>query len=258
MPEASPREAAAPESTPTGLRRFSLGQRIALRIIIWVGYWFIRLICPTLRISVSYEEGAQQTLDQRPLIGSSWHCCIIHSAYIFRDMGIRVMSSNSYDGEYTGRIIEKLGFVAVKGSSSRNAVRALLGLRRALVAGWSVSFTLDGPRGPLHKVKPGPVALGRASGVALTTYHAAVDKGIVLNTWDKLVIPLPFSRVLVRVGSLIRVPADAPDEELERYNAELQATLDRVYEFSEANVSKVGTGEFPIYRRARKTVQLSE
>ena len=232
-------------------RRYTLRQRIVLRVIIWTGYWFIRLIGPTLRIAVSYEEGAQKTLDARPLIASFWHSCMIPATYIFRDMGIRVMSSNSYDGEYMGRIIHKFGFLAVKGSSSRNAVRALLGLRRALEEGWTVAFTLDGPRGPRHKVKPGPVALGRSSGLQLTTFHAAVDKGWTLNSWDRMVIPRPFARVLVRVGKLIAVPADASDDDLARYTDELQATLDRVCEFSEAKVSKVGTAEFPYYRQSR-------
>jgi len=227
-------------------RRYTLRQRIVLRMIIWAGYWFIRLIGPTLRIAASYEEGAQKTLDARPLIASFWHSCMIPATYVFRNMGIRVMSSNSYDGEYMGRIIHKFGFLAVKGSSSRNAVRALLGLRRALEEGWTVAFTLDGPRGPRHKVKPGPVALGRSSGLQLTTFHAAVDKGWTLNSWDRMVIPKPFSRVLVRVGKLISVPADASEEDLARYTDELQATLDRVCEFSQANVSKVGTADFPV------------
>lgn len=219
---------------------------MVLRVIIFLGYWVIRLIGPTLRISVSYEEGAQKTLDERPRIASCWHSCLIPSTYIFRNMGIRVMSSNSYDGEYMGRIIHKFGFVAVKGSSSRNAVRALLGLRRALEDGWTVAFTLDGPRGPRHKVKPGPVALARSSGLPLTMYYAAVDKAWVLKTWDRLMIPVPFSRVLVRFGNLISVPADASDQDLEKYTDELQAALDRVVAFAEQNVSKVGTGEFPV------------
>jgi len=70
-----------------------------------------------------------------------------------------------------------------------------------------------------------------------------------LNSWDRMVIPRPFSKVLVRVGKLIAVPADATDEELVRYTDELQATLDRVYEFSESNVSEAGTGEFPYYTK---------
>jgi hypothetical protein len=250
VPEASTRDAAAPPQPASGARRFTLRQRIVLRIIIRLGYSIIRLIGPTLRISVSYQEGAQKTLEQHPLIASFWHSCMIPATYIFRDMGIRVMSSNSYDGEYMGRIIRKFGFVAVKGSSSRNAVRALLGLRRALEEGWTVAFTLDGPRGPRHKVKPGPVALARSSGLALTMFHAAVDRAWVLKTWDRLMIPMPFSRVLVRVGKLIPVPEDATDEDVERYTAELQSSLDRVCQFAEANVKQAGSAEFPYYRRS--------
>ncbi len=248
MPEAS-RE--VPTQPISGLREFTFRQRITLNLITAAGYWFIRLIGPTLRICVSFEDGAQHALDDRPYIASFWHSCIIPSAYIFRDWGIRVMTSASYDGEYIARIIQKLGFVAVRGSSSRNAVAAQLGMRRALEEGWTVAFTLDGPRGPRHKVKPGPVALGRATGIALTTFHAAVDKAVVLNSWDKLIIPRPFSRVLVRVGKLIRVPPDAGDEEMARYTAELQATLDRVCEFSEKRVSEVGREDFPLYKRRR-------
>jgi lysophospholipid acyltransferase (LPLAT)-like uncharacterized protein len=242
VPEVTAQEAVVDASDP---RRFTLGQRIILRIIIFVGYGFIRLIGPTLRVCVSREEGAQETVDQRPLIISFWHACIIPATYLFRNCGIRVMSSNSYDGEYMGRIIRKFGFVAVKGSSSRNAVRALLGLRRALQQGWAVAFTLDGPRGPRYKVKPGPVALARSSSVPLTMFHIAVERAWVLNTWDRLIIPKPFSRVLMRFGKLIPVPADDSDEDLQRYEHELQGSLDRVREFAEANVDKVGTAEFP-------------
>lgn len=233
----------------SGPRRFTLRQRIILRMIIWAGSWVIRLLGCTLRVSVSREDGAPETIDQRPLIASFWHACQIPATYLFRGFGIRVMSSNSYDGEYMGRIIRKFGFVAVKGSSSRNAVRALLGLRRALDEGWTVAFTLDGPRGPRYKVKPGPVALGRSSGVPLAMFHIAVEKAWVLNTWDRLIIPRPFSRALIRLGKKIHVPADATDEDMERYTAELQASLDRVREFAEANVSRAGTAEFPYYQR---------
>jgi lysophospholipid acyltransferase (LPLAT)-like uncharacterized protein len=246
--EASTREAPPAAPTETGPRRFTLRQRIILRIIIGLGYWVIRIIGPTMRVCISSEEGAQETVGQRPLIGSFWHACIIPATYMCRNLGVRVMSSNSYDGEYMGRIIRKFGFVAVKGSSSRNAVRALLGLRRALGDGWSVAFTLDGPRGPRYKVKPGPVALARSSGVPLTMFHMAVDRAWVLNTWDRLIIPKPFSRVLMRFGKLIPVPGEASEEELERYTAELQASLDRVRKFSEANVGKVGAAEFPVLK----------
>ena len=237
--------AAGEAANAPAAQRFTLRQRIILRIIIAAGYSFIRVIGPTLRVSVSREEGAQETITQRPLVTSFWHACIIPATYLFRNVGVRVMSSYSYDGEYMGRIIGKFGFVAVKGSSSRHAVRALLGLRRALKEGWAVAFSLDGPRGPRYQVKPGPVALARASGVPLSTFHIAVERAWVLNTWDRLILPKPFSRVLVRFGKLTPVPQGTTDADLERYQELLQDSLDRVREFSEANVEKVGTPEFP-------------
>jgi lysophospholipid acyltransferase (LPLAT)-like uncharacterized protein len=246
VPEATTHAATVSAEAVSGPRHFTLRQRIVLRLIIWAGYWFIRLVGPTLRVCVSREDGAQETVGQRPLIGSFWHACIIPATYVCRDLGVRVMSSYSYDGEYMGRIIHKFGFVAVKGSSSRNAVRALLGLRRALDDGWTVAFSIDGPRGPRYKVKPGPVALAKSSGVPLSTFHIALDTAWVLNTWDRLMIPKPFSRVLIRFGKLIPVPSNATEEDVDRYSAELQSSLDRVREFAEANVSKVGSTEFPI------------
>ncbi len=236
MDEVSTHETPTGEAVATGAKRFSLRQRIILRIIIFLGYWFIRLIGPTLRVSTSHEENSQETFCQRPLIGAFWHAGIIVATYVFRDCGIRVMSSNSYDGEYMGRIIKKFGFVAVKGSSSRNAVRALLGLRRALEDGWTVAFSIDGPRGPRYEVKPGPVALGRSSGVPMSAFHIAVERAWVLNTWDRLIIPKPFSRVLIRFNTLIPIPADASDEDLERYTADLQDSLERARQYAESHV----------------------
>src|SRR5262249_27254244 len=190
--EASTRTEAVAGVPGTGPRRFTLWQRITLRLIIFAGSSFIRLVGPTLRVCVSREEGAQETIWQRPLIVSFWHAGIIPATYICRDIGVRVMSSFSYDGEYMGRIIRKFGFVPVKGSSSRSPIRALLGLRRALDEGWTVAFSIDGPRGPRYQVKPGPVALAKSSGVPLSMFHIAVERAWVLNTWDSLIIPKPF------------------------------------------------------------------
>ena len=252
MPEASTRDATAAAQPATGPRRFTLRQRIVLRIIIWLGYWVIRLIGPTLRVSISFEDGAQETLERRPLIGSFWHSCIIPATYICRDLGVRVMSSYSYDGEYMGRIIHRFGFVAVKGSSSRNAVRALLGLRRALEDGWTVAFTLDGPRGPRHKVKPGPVALARSAGVPLTMFHAAVDRGL----GAELLGPHDDSHaVFARAAALRQADPGARRRDRRGYRAlhgRTAGCAGSSLRFAEGNVSQVGTGEFPYAKRTKE------
>lgn len=83
----------------------------------------------------------------------------------------------------------------------------------------------------------------------MAVFHIAIDRAWTLNTWDRLLIPKPFSRALMRVGGLIPVPADIGSEDLERYNALLQSSLDRVKAFAEANVDKAGSVEFPFFRR---------
>jgi lysophospholipid acyltransferase (LPLAT)-like uncharacterized protein len=218
-------------------------------MITTLGVLIIRLIGPTLRFSVSIEDGGPAGLESRPLIYSFWHSCIFPSIYLWRNLKIRVMSSDSFDGEWTGRIIRKFGFVKVRGSASRGAVRAMLSMRKEVEQGWTVAFTIDGPRGPIYVAKPGPVLLARATGVPMTVYHIAVERAWTLNTWDRVMIPKPFSRALMRVSTKIPVPTDADEVQRERSQAELQAALDRVRAFTEANVHKVGSEEFPIFVR---------
>ncbi len=113
-------------------------------------------------------------------------------------------------------------------------------MRKEIEAGYTVAFTIDGPRGPRFVTKPGPVLLARSSRVPMAVFHIAIDRAWTLNTWDRLLVPKPFSRALMRVGSLIPVPEDMPSEQLEHYNALLQSSLDRVKAFAEENVQKVG------------------
>jgi lysophospholipid acyltransferase (LPLAT)-like uncharacterized protein len=209
----------------------------------------IRLLGPTLRFALSYEEGAPGGLEDRPFIYSFWHNCMIPATYLWRNLHIYVLSSDSFDGEYTGRIIRKFGFLKIRGSASRGAIRGILGMRREVQQGWTVAFTIDGPRGPRYRVKPGPVLLARATGVPMASFHIALENAWILNTWDGLMIPKPFSRALMRVGRQIFVPPDADHTQRELLQAELQATLDRVRVFAEEHVGQVGSKHFPLFTR---------
>ncbi len=156
------------------------------------------------------------------------------------------MVSRSFDGEYIARTIERLGFVAVRGSSSRGGASALLGLKSQLEQGNLVVFTIDGPRGPKYVAKPGPVLLSRASTLPMAAFYVALSDAWVLNTWDALMIPKPFARALVRFSAKIRVPADADDAQMSEFHHQLQEALERVTRFAEENVARVGSTEFPI------------
>jgi lysophospholipid acyltransferase (LPLAT)-like uncharacterized protein len=240
----SPPAVANPPAVPN--QPFTLKQRILLWLITWTAFLIIRMLGPTLRFAISWEDDSPGSLEARPFVYSFWHSCMLPAMYLWRDLQIRVMSSDSFDGEYTGRIMRKFGFVKVRGSSTRGAVRALLGMRRELEAGWTVAFTIDGPKGPRYVAKPGPVVLARSTGVPMIVFHMAVERAWVLKTWDRLMIPKPFSKVFMRVSRRIVVPKNADEAQMERSQNELQSSLDRVREFAEANIHKAGSEEFPI------------
>jgi lysophospholipid acyltransferase (LPLAT)-like uncharacterized protein len=235
--------------TPERRLRFTLRQRILLALASAVGYVVIRALGATLRFAWSEEEGVTPERIARPAIYSFWHQCIFPAAALFREQRIGVMTSLSFDGEFIARIIEKLGFRAVRGSSSRGAVGALRGMSREIERGEAVAFTIDGPRGPRYVAKPGPVFLAQATGAPMAAFHIALDKPWILKSWDATLIPKPFSRALLRVSRAMRVPVDADDAALSAHHAELQSALERVREFAEAHVSEVGTADFPVIRR---------
>jgi lysophospholipid acyltransferase (LPLAT)-like uncharacterized protein len=231
--------------------RFTLRQRILLAVISVVGHLVIRALGATLRCAWSEEAGATPERIARPAIYSFWHQCIFPAAVLFRGQGIGVMTSRSFDGELIARIIEKRGFRAVRGSSSRGAVGALLGMRREIEAGEAVAFTIDGPRGPRYVAKPGPVFLAQATGTPMAAFHIALEKAWVLKSWDETRIPKPFSRTLLRVSRAMHVPADADDSAMKAHHAELQRALERVRDFAEAHVGEVGRVEFPVLELAK-------
>jgi lysophospholipid acyltransferase (LPLAT)-like uncharacterized protein len=233
-------------------RRFSLRQKILLWLISWAGYLAISLIGPTLRYSISWEElpSPPDATYEKPVIYSFWHRAVFAGAWLWRKAGAAVMVSRSFDGEYIARTIEKLGFIAIRGSSSRGGATALLGLKSRLEQGTPVVFTIDGPRGPKYIAKPGPVLLSSVSAMPMAAFYVALSDAWVLKTWDALMIPKPFSKALVRFSAKIKVPGDAnaDAEQLAEYLKQLQAALERVTRFAEENVAQVGSPEFPIIK----------
>jgi lysophospholipid acyltransferase (LPLAT)-like uncharacterized protein len=221
-----------------------------LWLISWANYLAISLIGSTLRYSISWEEAPSppDAIFEKPVIYSYWHRAVFPSLWIWRKTGIAGMVSRSFDGEYIARTMEKLGFVAVRGSSSRDGATALLGLRSQLQQGASVAFTIDGPRGPKYVAKPGPVMLARLSGMPMAAYYVALSDAWVLNTWDALMIPKPFSKALVRLSAKMRVPADSAGAQMADFHRQLQAALDRVTRFAEEHVARVGSAEFPLIK----------
>jgi len=155
--------------------------------------------------------------------------------WIWRKRGIVVLNTVNFDGQWTRRVIERLGFGTAQGSSSRGAVEGLAAMAKSLEAGHHVAFTIDGPRGPRYVAKPGPVILARRTGRPISVFHIGVERAHTFRkSWDLFQIPYPFSRVVMFVAPPIRVPTNADSDMLKSKQDEMQAALERVRDVAES------------------------
>jgi lysophospholipid acyltransferase (LPLAT)-like uncharacterized protein len=220
--------ASAVQNEAGGEPVFTLRQRLVLWCISWLGYLLIGLIGLTLRIDWSSEPGGVGEDGEPPVVvGAFWHRAVIPATWYFRKRGIAVMTSRSFDGEYIARIIERFGFQSVRGSSTRGGSGALLGMNRVLSGGHIAAFTIDGPRGPCYVAKPGPVLLARMSQVPILCFYLACERPWILRSWDRMMVPRPFSRVHLRWTKQILVPAEASEEEMKELHRQMQDSLER-------------------------------
>jgi len=218
------------------LRTFTLWQRLQIFLASWIGYLAVLLIGRTLRFEVyGWENWAAARKIGKGLIYTFWHREIFPATWFWRRRGIVVMTSQNFDGEYIARIIQRHGYGAARGSSSRGASRALVEMIRCLRQGLDTAFTIDGPRGPRFVAKPGAVLLAKATGAAILCFHIALRKAYVFRkTWDQTQIPCPFGRAAVFIAPPILVSPEANEEEQTRKHQEVQAALDQLRERGEA------------------------
>ena len=205
-------------------------QRFALAVVPPLAAGLIRLVGMTLRYEDRTEEGVVPG-DQLP--GPSvfvfWHRALLMCANHFRDMKIAILISSSFDGELIARTNERLGFRVIRGSSTRGGATGLRGMQKTYAEGACCAITADGPRGPVYVAKPGAARLaqsvgekgadGRPTGTWVGSFYVHAEKAWELRSWDRFVIPKPFSRVVVTWPK--HVPANEVTPET------VQAVLDR-------------------------------
>jgi lysophospholipid acyltransferase (LPLAT)-like uncharacterized protein len=213
------------------LSDYSFKERLGIRIIDLVCFAVIRLIGMTIRFEVEGWENYESVIASGKLpIWSFWHDRIFLSTVYFRDSGIVVITSKSLDGEYIARLLQRFGIGAIRGSSSRGGLRALVEMRKAMNLGLETAFTADGPRGPRYEVKPGPVYLAKLTGNSVLPFTIEQKKYWTLNTWDKLQIPKPFTKALLIIARPVSIGPDADETELNNKAAEMQRSLDSLVE----------------------------
>ena len=230
---------------PAALGRFTFGQRVLIRTADIAFFVLIGAIGRTIRWETEGLEHLDAVTEQGKVpIYAFWHDRIFAGTYFFRGRGIVVLTSQSTDGEYIARFIQRFGYGAVRGSSSRGGVAGLVEMIRLMRAGLPAAMTVDGPRGPRYEAKAGAALLAKKTGCPLVPFIVEPLRRVTLKSWDKMQIPLPFTRALVAIGEPIDVPADMDESEGSRL---LQDALDR-------RVERGAEWRAAILKRAQRTI----
>jgi hypothetical protein len=166
-----------------------------------------------MRWRIEIDPALQAWLDAgNPVVWAFWHGQILPLTYTHRDRGAQVMVSRNKDGELITRVIEGLGFGTVRGSSSRGGAAALRAMLVQLRRGREVAITPDGPRGPRRQVQDGVVAVAARGGVPVAPLGVDVRPARELRSWDRFVVPRPFSRAVVVMDAPLSIPREATSD----------------------------------------------
>ncbi|MDR3567136.1 MAG: lysophospholipid acyltransferase family protein [Syntrophobacteraceae bacterium] len=189
----------------------------------------IRLLHRTCRFKIVGEEnwfGVNEI--EAPKIAAFWHFTYPTILYFFRDRGYLTITSRSRDGEFAAKIVESLGFFAFRGSPGKGGAAALKSMISVFKKSAGGGIVADGSQGPAEIAQKGLLVLAMYSGSPIIPVSFAADRCRRLRSWDKTMIPMPFSRIVVSYGPHIRVERNASSEEIEKYRVQLDRTLNEI------------------------------
>lgn len=200
-------------------------------------YWLAKMITSTIRFEVRHSP---PSLDH--MIICSWHGRTFVFPNEYGKRNIWVIISHSNDGDIQKSIFERFGFHIIRGSTRRGGTEALVEAIRVLRKGGTLAVTPDGPKGPTHVVQGGVMKMAQKSGAPLLP--GAFDcrrRWILERSWDRYLIPKPFTKGLILYGDPIPVPPDATDDELEVLRQKLQDELNRLEAAAESEMGHAST-----------------
>ena len=201
--------------------------KISPKILAPIIYAAYRLLCSTLRITQVGREAVDSLQDQGKLmVLSLWHDEVFPLAYMRKRLPIIGIVSGSNDGEYVARLLEAMGTKTARGSSSRGGIKALLRAAKTMRdEHYFACITVDGPRGPRHKVKDGAVFLAHRAEAYMVPIRSFYSRSYRFASWDKFQLPLPFTRVTMVIGEPYLLPEGKMDAE---YAAEQSQHLENL------------------------------
>jgi lysophospholipid acyltransferase (LPLAT)-like uncharacterized protein len=153
-------------------------------------------------------------------IAGTWHNNIVYFTHLYGQLRLAALISRSRDGENIARVSGFFGVHPIRGSTSRESLGGVRGLLRVLAAGRSATVTPDGPRGPRYVLQPGIVAAAQLARVPIVPMAYSGRRMIEFNSWDRMKLPLPFSRIVIYLGDPVWVDREEGDSEQARRRVE--------------------------------------
>jgi lysophospholipid acyltransferase (LPLAT)-like uncharacterized protein len=191
-----------------------------------LGSWVLRGLCSSQQFDVVGTEHQRESRGAgEAVVFVTWHGRLLPLLYLYRSRGIVMLVSQHRDGEYLARIGRRLGYDAVRGSSTRGGYPALRALVRKIRDGRSLAITPDGPQGPREQFKAGALQVARITGAPVIPVMAGARRAWWIEGWDRFLVPKPFARIRVAVGKPQRIPRDSSVGDLEGYAERLQRIL---------------------------------
>ena len=206
------------------------------KFISWIAAWFFRAAGRTLRIRVIDHAGFFSGARPAPVIFAFWHnrMLAVLAAYLryYRKLvrsgqrkGTVVLISRNRDARLISNVVARFGVGVVSGSSTLGGPAAFLELTKCINDGVDVHITPDGPRGPCYKLGYGVVVLSQKTGAPILPVHVEFSHCIRFNSWDRFMVPLPFSRINMTFGKLEFVAATGTEEEFEAERMRLEKLM---------------------------------
>jgi lysophospholipid acyltransferase (LPLAT)-like uncharacterized protein len=180
----------------------------------------------TVRLNKEGADNYEQFRSRgEPVLFAFWHGHLLPLVYFHRNEGVVVLVSDHSDGEYIARVILRHGFEVARGSSTRGGVKGLKGILRAAREGRDLGITPDGPTGPRQVVKLGTVVAAQLTGLPIIPVSVGANRAWHVRSWDRFMVPKPFSTLRIRYGTPVCVPRRAEEPALKELARRLEEEL---------------------------------
>ena len=189
----------------------------------------------TWKVSVEDPEAILESIAKKRCVhvAAFWHRYLLAMLCIFRGYPVCVPVSKHSDAEYAAHLMKRYGIRTARGSTTSGSLQLIRDLMQHMKAGESCAITPDGPRGPRYSVQPGLVLLSRRTGAPVHPVGVAVDKGWIVNSWDRLVIPKPYARIGLVIGrALTFPPGQKVEEACEVFRSHIKVCSDKAASYT--------------------------